>query len=144
MPGQKPFLRLNSRSKVVNVLFYSNLNFNSQPNYIAQRSFTNKRHLLKSSVAFHYSQRLLYGNNGKEIANGIEDANAPSTFLAAENALKFQALIKDELETAKVSFDNIKKQAIDRFGYISLPIQSIDANRIRFSLRQVVFSTKKN
>ena len=140
MPGQKPFLRLNARSKVVNVLFYSNLNFNSQPNYIAQRSFTNKRHLLKSSVAFLYSQRLLYGNNGKGIANGIEDANLPST-LAAEN--KFQTLIKDELETAKVSFDNIKKQAIDRFGYISLPIQSIDANKIRFSLRQVVFRQRK-
>ena len=143
MSGQKTFLRLNARSNVVNALLFSRQAFEYQPNYIARRSFINKWRLLKSSLAFHDSQRFLYGNNNREITDETEAANGNSaTALDAEIAFKFQALIRNELEDAQTTLENIKKQMIERSGYIALPIQSINANIIRFSLRQVDFSQK--
>ena len=144
MSGQKTFLRLNARSNVVNALLFSRQGFKYQPNYISRRSFIKERRLLKSSLAFHDSQRFLYGNNNREITDETEAANGNSaTALDAEIASKFQALIKNELADAQTTLENIKKQTIERSGYIALPIQSIDANKIKFSLRQVDFSQKE-
>ena len=142
MSGQKTFLRLNARSNVVNALLFSRQGFKYQPNYISRRSFIKERRLLKSSLAFHDSQRFLYGNNNREITGEAANGNS-ATALDAEIAFKFQALIRNELEDAQTTLENIKKQTIERSGYIALPIQSIDANKIKFSLRQVDFSQKE-
>ena len=90
------------------------------------------------------TQRFLYGNNNREITGEAEAANGNlATALDAEIAFKLQALIKNELEDARTTLENIKKQRIGRNGYIALSIQSINANKIRFSLRQVDFSQKE-
>ena len=110
--------------------------FKSQSNCVAQRK------LLKSSrpfAAFYNSERYFFQSfcqwQSQCDAEINSDANASSA--SDDTVVAFQRLLCNRLEAAQIALEKIKTQTIEKKRYISLPIQSICANEINFSLRQV-------
>ena len=110
--------------------------FKSQSNCVAQRK------LFKSCrpfTAFYNSERYFFQSfcrwQSQCDAEVNSDANASSA--SDDTVVAFQKLLCNKLESAKIEFEKLKKQAIERKGYLSFPIQSFFASGIGFSLTQV-------
>ena len=110
--------------------------FKSQSNCVAQRK------LFKSCrpfTAFYNSERYFFQSfcrwQSQCDAEVNSDANASSA--SDDTVVAFQKLLCNKLESAKIEFEKLKKQAIERKGYMFFPIQSFIASGVEFSLTQV-------
>ena len=110
--------------------------FKSQSNCLVQRK------LLKSSRPFAYfynSKRYFFQSFCRWQSQCDAEVNSdPNAFSVPDDTVVvFQKLLCNKLESAKIEFEKLKKQAIERKGYMSFPIQSFCASGVGFSLTQV-------
>ena len=128
---KRPFLLLNGSSKLLcaSTLILPNSCFKSQSNYFLRQQFIGKRTYLNGPLAFIKLRRFLCSRKGNS------DANANS---------EFQAQLSDEIKATQLRLDEAKKKAIDKSGYVLLPIESITGSKIKFPLKRVCFALKTN
>ena len=128
---KRSFLLLNGSSKLicVSTSILPNHCFKSQSNYIFSQHFFGKSSYLNSPLAFSKLRRFLC------IRKGNSDAT--------ENS-EFQAQLSNELKLTQLRLDEAKKKAINKSGYVLLPIESIIGSKIKFSLKRVCFAFKIN
>ena len=98
--------------------------------------------LLKSNrpfAAFYNSKRYFFQSFCQWQSQCDAEINSDANASAASDdaVIAFQRILCNKLEAAQREFEKIKKHAIERKWCISLPIQSICANKINFSLRKV-------
>ena len=110
--------------------------FISQSNCLVQRKLLNSS---RPFAAFYNSERYFFQSfcqwQSQYDAEVNSDANASS--VPDDTVVAFQKLLCNKLESAKIEFEKLKKQAIERKGYMSFPIQSFFASGVEFSLTQV-------
>ena len=128
---KRPFLLLSGSSKLLcaSTAILPNSCFKSQSNYFLRQQFIGKRTYLSGSLTFSNLRRFLCTRKG----NFDSTANS-----------EFQAQLSNELKATQLRLDESKKRAIDKSGYVLLPIESITGNKIKFSLKRVCFVLKVN
>ena len=62
----------------------------------------------------------------------------PNSEILPEEVRVFQEHLRCELDAVKSRFEQTKKRAIEKYGYMRLPVTHINGNEIKLSLKRVI------